>query len=122
MVYTKAENWPVLCYYDYDKMCKISSLFEIVNMGILATKICPKITFLGPGPSLGTTYLITVCRIQVKLVSTQTYLGKVLLQSIVAPLDFPLSKNMSEIETMFQFNIPIFTSFQKLPPPLSSTH
>ena len=63
-------------------MCKISSHFEIV-------KIFLKTTFLGPGPTLDPPYLIIVDQIQVKLVSTQTYLGKVLLQSIVAPLDFP---------------------------------
>ena len=33
-------------------MCKISSLFEIVNMGILACEICPNLTFLYPGPHL----------------------------------------------------------------------
>ena len=71
-------------------MCKISSLFEIVNMAILACEICPNLTFLDPGPTLGPTYLIIVGQIQVKLFSTQTYLGKVLLQSIAAPLDFPL--------------------------------
>ena len=43
-------------------------------------------TFLGPGPTLGPPYLIIVDQIQVKLVSTKTY-----LQSIVTPLDFPLS-------------------------------
>ena len=67
------------------------SLFEIVNMGISACEICPKMRFLGPGPTLGPTYLIIVDQIQVKLVSAQTYLGKVLLQSILAALDFPLS-------------------------------
>ena len=76
-------------------MCKISSFFEIVNMGILACKICPNLTFLDSGPTLGPTYLMIVGQIQVKLFSTQTYhLGKVckvLLQSITAPLDFPLS-------------------------------
>ena len=71
-------------------MCKISSLFEIINMVILACEICPNLTFLDPGPTLGSTYLIIVGQIQVKLLSTQTYLGKVLLQSIAAPLDFPL--------------------------------
>ena len=55
----------------------------------------PKITFLGPGPTSGFPYLILVGQIQVKLVSTQTYLGKVLLQLIVAPLDFPLPKYRS---------------------------
>ena len=58
-------------------------------MGILA-QICPNLTFLEPGPTSGPTYLIIVGQIQVKLFSTQTYLGKVLLQSIAAPLDFPL--------------------------------
>ena len=58
-------------------------------MGILAGKICPNLTFLGAEPTLGPTYLIIVGQIQVKLFSSQTYLGKVLLQSI-APLDFPL--------------------------------
>ena len=72
-------------------MCKILSLFEIVNIGISPCEICPKMTFLGPGPTLGPTYLIIVDQIQVKLVSAQTYLGKVLLQSILATLDFPLS-------------------------------
>ena len=54
--------------------------------------------FFGLGPTLkpvkftlGPTYLIIVDQIQVKLVSAQTYLGKVLLQSILATLDFPLS-------------------------------
>ena len=68
-------------------MCKISSLFETVNMGILACKICPD---WNPGPTLGPTYLLIVGQIQMKLISTQTYLGRVLLQSIAAPLDFPL--------------------------------
>ena len=77
-------------------MCKISSLFEIVNMGILACEICPNLTFLDPGPTLGPTYLIIVGQIQMKPFSTQTYLGKVLLQSTAAILgynfirDFPL--------------------------------
>ena len=71
-------------------MCKISSLFEIVNMGILACEIWPNLTFLDPGPTLSPTYLIIVGQIQMKPFSTQTYLGKVLLQSIAAPLDFPL--------------------------------
>ena len=71
-------------------MCKISSLFETVNMGILACKIWPNLSFLGPGPTLGPTYLTIVGQIQMKLISTQTYLGRVLLQSIAAPLDFPL--------------------------------
>ena len=48
-------------------------------------------TFWSPGPTLGPTYLIIVDQMQVKLVSPQTYLGKVLLQSILATLDFPLS-------------------------------
>ena len=72
-------------------MCKILSLFGIVNVDVSACEICPKMTFLGPGPTLGPTYLIIVDQIQVKLVSAQTYLGKVLLQSILATLDFPLS-------------------------------
>ena len=46
---------------------------------------------MNPGLNLGPHYLIIVDQIQVKLVSIQTYLGKVLVQSIVAPLDFPLS-------------------------------
>ena len=69
---------------------KISSLFEIVNMGIFVYEICPNLTFLEPGPTLGSTYLIIVGQIQVKLFSTQTYFGKVLLQSTAASLDFPL--------------------------------
>ena len=60
-------------------------------MGVSACEICPKMTFLGRGPTFGPTYLIIVDQIQVKLVSAQTYLGKVLLQSILATLDFPLS-------------------------------
>ena len=72
-------------------MCKILGLFEIVNIGISSCEICPKMTFLGPGPTLDPTYLIIVDQIQVKLVSAQTYLGKVLLQSILATLEFPLS-------------------------------
>ena len=71
-------------------MGKISSLFEIVNMGILACEMYPNLTFLDPGPTLGPIYLITVGQIQVTLFSTQTYLGKILLQLIAAPLDFPL--------------------------------
>ena len=51
----------------------------------------PKMTFLGPGHTLGSTYLIIVDQIQMKLVLAQTYLGKVLLQAILATLDFPLS-------------------------------
>ena len=54
-------------------MCKISSLFEVVNMVILACKICPSLTFLDPGPTLGSTYLIIVGQIQVKLFSTLDY-------------------------------------------------
>ena len=57
-------------------MCKISSLFEIVNMGILACEICPNLTFLDPGPTLGPTYLIIVGQTQMKPFSTQIYLGK----------------------------------------------
>ena len=72
------------------KCAKISSLFEIVNMGIFVYEICPNLTFLEPGPTLGPTYLIIVGQIQVKLFSTQTYFGKVLLQSTAASLDFPL--------------------------------
>ena len=72
-------------------MCKILSLFGIANMGISACEICPKITFLHPGPTLGPTYLIIVDQIQVKLVLAQTYLGKILLQSMLATLDFLLS-------------------------------
>ena len=70
-------------------MCKILTLFD--NMGISACKICTKKKFLGPGPTLGCTHLIIVDQIHVKLVSAWTYLGKVLLQSILATLDFPLS-------------------------------
>ena len=44
-----------------------------------------------PGPNLALRYLIIIGQIQVKLLSTQTNLGKVLLQSIVVPMDFPLS-------------------------------
>ena len=56
----------------------------MVNLGILACEICPKMTFLDPGLALGPPYLITVGQIQLKLLSTQTYLGKVLLQSIAS--------------------------------------
>ena len=55
-------------------MCKISSHIEIVNMGILAYKICPKMAFLGPGHTLGCPYLIIEGQIKVKLVSTQTHI------------------------------------------------
>ena len=72
-------------------MCKISSLFETVNMGVLAWEICLKMTFLGPGPTLGLANLIIVAKIQVKLISVQTCLGKVLLESVIAYLDFCLS-------------------------------
>ena len=71
-------------------MSKISGLFETVNINILACEICSNLTFLDPVPTLEPTYLLIVSHIQVKLFSTQTYLGKVLLQSITAPLDFPL--------------------------------
>ena len=91
MIYAKAQNWPILCYYDYDKKWKNSSLFKIVKMDVLACNTCSKTTFLGLGPTLGPPYLFTVPQIQVKLISTQTYLGKILLQSIVALPDFPLS-------------------------------
>ena len=57
-------------------MRKILSVFEIVNMGISACEICPKMTFWSPKPTLGPTNLIIVDQIQVKLVSPQTYLGK----------------------------------------------
>ena len=58
-------------------------------MGILACENCPNL-LLDAGPTLGPTYFIIVGQIQMKPFSTQTYLGKVLLQSIAAPLDFPL--------------------------------
>ena len=73
------------------KVCKISSPFDMVNLGILACEICPKMTFLDQGLTLGPPYLITVGQIQVKLLSTHTYPGKVLLQSIASLPDFPLS-------------------------------
>ena len=57
-------------------MRKILNLFEIVNMGISACEICPKMIFWSPEPTLGPTNLIIVDQIQVKLVSPQTYLGK----------------------------------------------
>ena len=73
-------------------MYKISSIFESVNMGISACKICPKMIFLGHDPFWGPLFnLIRVDQIQVKLASAQPYLDKALLQSIAAPLDFPLS-------------------------------
>ena len=71
-------------------MCKIASLFKIVNIGILACEICRNLKFLDQGPTLGPIYLIIVGQIKVKLFLTQTYLGKVLLQPIAAPLDFSL--------------------------------
>ena len=52
-------------------------------MGVLANEICNKMTYFAPGLFLGVGQLV-------KLVSTQAYLGKVLLQLIAAPLDFPL--------------------------------
>ena len=52
------------------KMCKISTLFEIADMEILACETCRKITILDPGPTLGPTYLIIVRQIQVNLFST----------------------------------------------------
>ena len=67
------------------------SLFEVVSMDDSASKICPKKTFLSPGPTLGPTYLIIVDQIQVKLVSAQACIGKVFLQSIRATLNFSLS-------------------------------
>ena len=75
--------WPTLVYLKRFKS------FRNCQHG-WASNMCPKMMFLGPWPTLGSLYLI-IDQIQVKLVSTQTYLGKVLLQSIVAPLDFPLS-------------------------------
>ena len=73
-------------------MCKISSFFEIVNMGILACKICPNLTFLDSGPTLGPTYLVVSWSDPSEThFSTQKYLGKLLLQSTAAPLGFPLS-------------------------------
>ena len=60
-------------------------------MGVLACEICPKMTFLGPAPTLDPPYLFIGAPIQIKLISTQAYLGKVILQPIVAPLDFSLS-------------------------------
>ena len=51
-------------------MCKISTLFGIANMEILACETCRKITILDPGPTLGPTYLIIVRQIQVNLFST----------------------------------------------------
>ena len=88
-------------------MCKILSLFEIVNMGVSACEICPKTTFWGPGPTLDPTYLIIVDQIQVKLVSAQTYLGKVLLQSILATPDFPLSSYnpLKMLKKVFKWSI-----------------
>ena len=40
MIFDKAENLPVLCYYAKENMCKILSLFEIVNIGVSACEIC----------------------------------------------------------------------------------
>ena len=70
-------------------MCNILNLFEIVNMSVSACGICPKMTFLAPVPNLA----IIIDQIQVKLVSAQIYLGKVLLQSILVTLDF-LTENV----------------------------
>ena len=87
-------------------------------MGILPCKICPNLTFLDPGPTLGPTYLIIVGQIQVKLFSTQTYLGKVLLQSIAAPLDFPLRSysplKMRKCFTIKTGGIRAVSKYQKL--------
>ena len=60
-------------------------------MDVSACEICPKMTFWGSGPTLDPTYLIIVDKIQVKLVSAQTCLGKVLLQSFLVTLDFSIS-------------------------------
>ena len=48
-------------------------------------------TFWGPGTTFDPTYLIVVDQIKVKLVSAQTCLGKVFLQSFLATLDFSVS-------------------------------
>ena len=61
-------------------------------------------TFWSPGPTLGLTYLIIVDQMQVK---PQTYLGKVLLQSILATLDFPLSSYnpLKMLKKVFKWSI-----------------
>ena len=48
MISTKAENLSTELLSD--KMCKISNLFEIANMDLLASKICPKMPLLGLQP------------------------------------------------------------------------
>ena len=63
--------------------------FEIVKHGHLSLQNLPKNDIFGPRTHFGP-HLITVDQIQVKLVSAQTYLGNVLLQSILGTLDFPL--------------------------------
>ena len=59
-------------------------------MSVLACKIDLKVTFLGPGLTLVSPYLIIVDQIQVKLVLIQAHFGT--LQSIVSLLDFPFTK------------------------------
>ena len=91
MIYAKAENWPVLCYYDRIKCVKFQVFLKLSTWAFQPAKNYPKNDIFGPRIHFGALYLIIVPQIQVKLVSTQTYLGKLLLQSIIAPLDFDLS-------------------------------
>ena len=51
-------------------MCKISSLFEIANMDFLVGKICPKMLFLGLGPTLAAPNSTTEASTGMKLVTT----------------------------------------------------
>ena len=71
-------------------MCKIPSLWNCQHEHISLQNL-PENDIFGLRTDFGFPFLIIVGQIQVKLVSAQTYLSKVLLQSIVVPLDFLLS-------------------------------
>ena len=90
MIYAKAENWPVLCYYDRIKCAKFQVFLKLSTWVSQPAKYARKWLFWAQN-SLWAPYLIIVDQIQLKLVSTLIYLDKVLLQSIVAALDFLLS-------------------------------
>ena len=61
-------------------MCKISNLFEIANMDILACKVCSKMPFLGLQPTLGVPNSTKEAKICMKLVLTKRIPDKVLVQ------------------------------------------
>ena len=72
------------------KCAKFKSFWNC-QCGCFSQQNLHKNNIFGSRTHFGPPCLIIVTQIQVKLISSQTYLSKVLLQSIVTPLDFSLS-------------------------------